>query len=65
MRITPTYGNNNVSNVALNGGRLTLLLVPLLVALTSEMHDILVGMHRNNSGGRQETTHDAAIILRM
>jgi hypothetical protein len=36
------------------------MLVPLPVAWTSEMHDILVAMQRNNSGGRQETTREAA-----
>jgi len=65
MHIALTYLNNNVPNVASHGGSLALMLVPLLVPSTSEMHDILVSMQRNNSGGRQETTHDAATNLRM
>lgn len=61
-----TSSNSNVSHVALHRGRLALNSCSCpLVASTSEMHDILVAMQRNNSGGRRETTHEAAKSLHM
>ena len=51
-------------NDAFHGGCL-LHAAPMLVASTSEMHDILVAMQRDNSGGRQETTLESARNLRM
>lgn len=40
-----------------------IMLVPMLVASTSEMHDILVAMQRNISGGRQEATPSLHAML--